>query len=252
MANHSPGWYPDALGRYAQRYYDGNAWTEHVADAAGNRGIDPVQGAAAPASSGGFAPPASSAVGGPGAPGSTSAPSAATGGTWSATGPSPAPHGGPGTAATPAPAGSGGVAVTVGLLVAGVGALLTLLGQFALDYWSADGVGVTLGDIADAPSGADINGLASAYADVGRFLGLLVIALAIVAVLRLPALKQYDQQLPMIAAVVAGVWGLWHLIGLFLAPDPGGPAVAGFLGVIGYAALAAGQFLRQPLGTTAR
>ncbi len=40
MAN--PGWYPDASGRFWQRFHDGVRWTEHIVDDRGNRGTDPV------------------------------------------------------------------------------------------------------------------------------------------------------------------------------------------------------------------
>lgn len=40
-----PGWHPDPLGRNAQRYWDGQQWTEHAADAAGNMTVDPIAGA---------------------------------------------------------------------------------------------------------------------------------------------------------------------------------------------------------------
>ncbi len=40
MSQVSPGWYPDPSGNYAQRYHDGTRWTEHVADAAGQRSVD--------------------------------------------------------------------------------------------------------------------------------------------------------------------------------------------------------------------
>jgi len=36
------GWYPDPSGQFAQRWWDGAGWTEHVADAAGQMGVDPV------------------------------------------------------------------------------------------------------------------------------------------------------------------------------------------------------------------
>lgn len=35
------GWYPDPAGRHEQRYWDGSAWTEHIADA-GTAGSDPL------------------------------------------------------------------------------------------------------------------------------------------------------------------------------------------------------------------
>ena len=49
MSQVSPGWYPDPSGRYAQRYHDGTRWTEHVADAAGQRSVDNPEAQAAPA-----------------------------------------------------------------------------------------------------------------------------------------------------------------------------------------------------------
>jgi len=36
-----PGWHPDPVGRHQHRYWDGTAWTEHVADN-GTSGVDPV------------------------------------------------------------------------------------------------------------------------------------------------------------------------------------------------------------------
>jgi hypothetical protein len=50
MSQVSPGWYPDPSGRFAQRYHDGSRWTEHVADAQGNRDTDAPVGQAGPAS----------------------------------------------------------------------------------------------------------------------------------------------------------------------------------------------------------
>ncbi len=38
------GWHPDPLGRQAQRYWDGQQWTEHVADQSGNMSTDPLDG----------------------------------------------------------------------------------------------------------------------------------------------------------------------------------------------------------------
>ncbi len=50
MSQVSPGWYPDPSGRFAKRYHDGARWTEHVADAQGNRATDVPAGQAGPAS----------------------------------------------------------------------------------------------------------------------------------------------------------------------------------------------------------
>lgn len=46
MSQVTPGWYPDPSGRFAQRYHDGGRWTEHVADAGGNRSTDAPAGQA--------------------------------------------------------------------------------------------------------------------------------------------------------------------------------------------------------------
>jgi hypothetical protein len=53
MSQVSPGWYPDPSGRFVQRYHDGNRWTEHVADAQGNRDTDAPVGQAGSASQAG-------------------------------------------------------------------------------------------------------------------------------------------------------------------------------------------------------
>ncbi len=142
---------------------------------------------------------------------------------------------------------AGGVTVSVGMLVAGVGAILALLSIFALDYWKAGDFGLTLGDIADAPGSAGINALASSYAGFGRFLAVLAIVAVVVAVLRLPRLAAINDRLPMIATSVAGVFALWHLVGLFVAPDGAGMALTGLLGFVGLAGLATAPFLGQPL-----
>ena len=130
--------------------------------------------------------------------------------------------------------------------------LLALASILVLDYWKAGSIGITLGDIADAPDDAGINGLASAYAGFGRFLALLAVVAVVVAVLRLPALAAMNERLSLIASVVAGVFALWHLVGLFVAPDGAGMAVTGLLGVVGLAGLAAAPFLRQPLASVTK
>ncbi len=39
-----PGWYPDPMGRHEYRWYDGNAWTDHVSSG-GVQSTDPLQAA---------------------------------------------------------------------------------------------------------------------------------------------------------------------------------------------------------------
>ena len=38
-------WHPDPSGQYAQRYWNGAAWTEHVIDRSGQRTVDPAMAA---------------------------------------------------------------------------------------------------------------------------------------------------------------------------------------------------------------
>lgn len=42
MTQSAPGWHPDPAGRFAQRYHDGSAWTEHVVDGGGSQSTDRV------------------------------------------------------------------------------------------------------------------------------------------------------------------------------------------------------------------
>ena len=41
MSAHPPDWYPDPAGRHEYRYWDGNAWTDQVADH-GRQSVDPM------------------------------------------------------------------------------------------------------------------------------------------------------------------------------------------------------------------
>ena len=80
---------------------------------------------------------------------------------------------------------------------------------------------------------------------------------AILAILRLPQLPQLNNipNLPIIAAAVCGVFAVWHLLAMFATPEAGGveldvsPTIGAWLGLVGWIALAAGQFLRQPIGS---
>ena len=42
------GWFPDPAARHAQRYFDGERWTEHVATTTGEMATDPIWLAAPP------------------------------------------------------------------------------------------------------------------------------------------------------------------------------------------------------------
>jgi hypothetical protein len=107
--------------------------------------------------------------------------------------------------------------------------------------------GLNLSDIADVEGDKPV--ALDTYASIGRWLALLVVAGAIVTSLRLPAMAQYPQ-LPLIAAIVVGVFLVWSALAIFIGPEEvdTGPAIGGIVGLVGYAGLAGAQFLEQPIG----
>jgi hypothetical protein len=158
-----------------------------------------------------------------------------------------------------APGGAtGAFTPTIGLIVAGIGGLLVLLSLFVLDFLKVTAQGFsdsgTLGEVAD---GDGAEAALDLYASLGRFLGLLVVIVAVLAVLKLPQLPQLNNipNLPIIVAAVCGVFAVWSLLAMFTGVDaPAGfevdvsPAIGGWLGLVGWVGLAAGQFLPQPVG----
>ena len=231
MSEFPAGWYPDGSGRFAQRYYDGQAWTEYVLDAGGNSGTDPV-GLGAPAQYGDQrdqAAPTGSWISG-----ASARPSSVR----------RQPHV-PSSQRPP-----GGQQVTVGHLITAVGVVLLLLSLFVLDFLASDSERADLGEIADAPG--DVAGfLLGSYAGVGRFLALLVIAAAVVATLSLRALGSFATRLPLIVAIVCAVFALWHLLAMLVHGDiDASPSFDAFLGLVAYGALAGGAYVRRPLIVT--
>jgi hypothetical protein len=365
MSQVSPGWYPDPSGRFAQRYHDGTRWTEHVADAQGNRATDVPAGQAGPASYAGSTQPYGQAGQRPSDPygqqsagydrgyGGQSRRDQGYGGeapggdqgyaprsgrdqgygqegpggdqgygqrpgepSWSqGTGPGsrPAqpgvrargrewprsqgtgPGGGEGWAGARAggqatrpdwrPAGQGpgaprydtgrhyeqptaygrpdyayappdssrGFTPTIGLIAAAGGAVLLLLSLFGFDFLELSFPGlsqsVSLGDVAgDFGEGAPA--ALATYADFGRFLAVLVIVLAIVAVSNVVPQLRDISALPAMVAVICGGFALWHLLAMLASGEDGldiSPTFGAILGLVGYVALAAAPFLRQPV-----
>jgi hypothetical protein len=329
MSQVSPGWYPDPSGRFAQRYHDGTRWTEHVADAGGQRSIDNPegQGQAAPAatsyggaaqqqggqgwgdqgygqaqqSSSGDSWPAggggqqgygqqadqgygqqagagygqSSGEGWPAAGGGQQGYGQPSGG-WQAAGGQqgygqpPGQGYGPGGYGQPAyGSATSGITPTFGLIAAGVGGLFVLLSLFVLDFLevSVEGFGSEGGSLGDVGDGAET--VLSLYSSLGRFLGLLVVVAVVVAILRpaqvVPFLEKIPS-LPIIIAVVCGVFAVWSLVAAFTGVDTSGaaaglpegvdvpgvdvsPALGAYVGFVGWIALAASPFLKQPLGS---
>jgi Protein of unknown function (DUF2510) len=142
---------------------------------------------------------------------------------------------------------------TIGLVVAGVGAVLLLLSLFGLNFLELSFPGlsrsISLGDIAgDFGDGAPA--ALATYADFGRFLAILVAVLAILAVARVVPRLRDISALPAIVAVACGAFALWHVLAMLASGEEGvdvSPTFGAILGLLGYVALAAGPFLRQPL-----
>jgi hypothetical protein len=249
MSQVSPGWYPDPSGHFAQRYHDGTRWTEHVADAGGNRSVDnpdaPAQAAGSYGAQQGYG---QQGYGQPGDQGYGQQGYGQPGYGQPGYGQPGYGYGAPGAA-------SGGITPTVGLIAAGVGALLVLISLFGLDFLQIKVSGVStfkfgLGDVSDA--GGNIPAAIDTYASFGRFLAVLAVAFAILAILRLPQIPQLANlpNLAIIAAGVTGVFALWHLAAMFTSVEgaDASPAIGAIIGLLGYAGVIAGQFLKQPLG----
>lgn len=221
-------WYPDPTGRYAQRYFDGQQWTSHVAGRDGTQSQDPTPiDPAIPAPGAAPAPPPPTAAAPP--------PAAATHAPPSAASPSPS--------AAPA---SGSTVIGPGLILSGIGALLTLLAMFAFD-WLSDGPFALdrseIADLIDAFSGfggeTDLSFLTEAFFNFGWIVVLLA-AIAALAAPFVPALK-----VPV--AIVCFIGAAWVL---FAAVDVGDGmsdlAIGTYLGVGGPALAAVGALISQP------
>jgi hypothetical protein len=160
---------------------------------------------------------------------------------------------------------SSGFTPTVGLIVAAVGGLLTLLSLFVLDFMKITVDGGEFGSNSDSGPLGDMTGEGSpamldSYGSIGRLLALVVIAFAIAAAANLPQLANFAQA-KIAAAGAAGLFLLWHVVAMLSKPETGevglgegidlstSPAIGGIIGVLGYGALIAGQFLQQPVGS---
>jgi hypothetical protein len=230
-----PGWYPDPRRRFAQRYHDGTAWTEHVRDARDIPSVDPMP-TTVPVEPG-VSPMAPEAPVGPPPPdyGYRSGPPVAPG--WD------------GPLLPPAP---DGTAMTLGILGAAatvVGGLLVLLSLYVLDFLDISAMnqtfGVDLADVADTPSGADLPLVLDTYATFGRYLAvLLIVAAVLVPLLGLTSAAGGQQTLLVLAIMVSvagGAFFFWHLLAaLSDVGEPVGPAAGAWMGLAGYLGVAGG------------
>jgi hypothetical protein len=140
-----------------------------------------------------------------------------------------------------------------------------LLSLFVLDFLKVEfdmggfGSGSESGSLGDM-SGDGAPAMLDSYASIGRLLAILVIAFALASAAQVPQLAKVGQA-PIIAAGLVGLFLLWSVVAMLSKPDAGelgvgdistSPAIGGIVGVLGYGALIAGQFLRQPVGGTSR
>jgi hypothetical protein len=155
-------------------------------------------------------------------------------------------------------AASGGFTLTIGLIVAGVGALLVFASLFVLDFLTAkvsaggfsQSTSISLGDVSNLGTG-DTPFAIDSYASFGRLLAILVVLAAVAATFVPKLIPTFPKipSLPIIVAAVVGVFLLWHVAAMFTSEEGVdiSPAIGAIIGVLGYAAVIAGQFLTQAL-----
>ena len=130
-----------------------------------------------------------------------------------------------------------------GLVVAGIGALLVLLSDFALTWFSV-GIDVNLSDLRDiASESEDVSFVVDQYLQWGYLLGLAAVGLA-VAALFVPSLR--------VAGFAAtAVMAVWHAYTVY---DTGNevisPEIGAWLGAVGLAACAVALLLPRPQAAT--
>lgn len=208
-------WFPDPSGRFAQRFFDGSHWTEHVVGASGTTVADPLSGSFPP-------PPPPSAVAAPAAPVS---PHVST------------------VAAEPR------TLSWVGVATAGVGAALAALSLYALDW--ADGT--TAGDLRDGfpdplPDGLPFEDVLSiTYLRWGGLVLLLMVVVALVAVGR-GISRQDGDGIRLVGAAIAALAATVHtvtVVRLFRGPGPD-PSLGAWLGTVGFLVVVVGLAIAAP------
>jgi hypothetical protein len=249
MNSMQPGWYPDPFGRFARRYHDGRAWTEHVADQQGTQLSD--------------AAPVSGQLGGPGPgferPAAPQWQQPAPQPQWS----QPAQPTWTQQPAQPVVTTGPGISAFIGVIIAGVGGLLVLLGLFALDWLKVAGQSGNRSDVADLIDfikdlGGDPNILSNTFFSFGWIIAILVALGAVAASLfKLQALR-------IAVAAVVGLVFLWTLFGwlnfnAYLSNDSNAQAlsidstsllIGGWVTLLGLAACAVGAVIGGPLPTS--
>ena len=237
-------WYADPTGRHAQRYWDGQRWTGHVAGADGVQAEDPQ--------------PLDASTSPPGAPTATQ-PSAAAPApgqvheNWSA----PAPAEAAPAAATTST--SGGFSVTPGLILSAIGAVATLVAMLALDWLDVGVAGGLTGEGGGISDINDIVSLTGPFSPDVLFLsewffsfGWIVALIAAVAALA----TSFVSALKLPVAAVCALSAAWAVVATFdvastLEDDFGmgtsfDPALGLWVGVGGLVVAAVGALISKP------
>lgn len=245
-------WYADPTGRHAQRYWDGQRWTGHVAGADGVQAEDsePVDPATPP----------------PGTP-TAAAPAPAPAPQPSAAAPAPGQvheNWSPPTGAAAAPAAVGttssssGPAVSAGLIVSAVGAIATLVAVFVLDWIDVgiagglSGEGGGIGDIDDILGlpgfSPDVLFLSEWFFSFGWIVALLAAVAAVVT--------SFVSAIKVPVAAVCALCAAWAVVATFdvastLEDDFGmgtsfDPAIGLWVGAAGLVVAAVGALISKP------
>lgn len=279
-----PGWHADPYGRFARRYHDGQAWTEHVADDQGAQRVDPVGASAGGAgpwsqpsvSSPGWQAPPSPAAAAP--PASASPPGFAPPG-FGVTGPPVATptQAYPVQATTLAGATAGGAPAParaerrgvgwVGVILALAGAALVAVGLFGLDWLSLDDETSNRSQISGLLDDIDAQGGSPSIFSTTFFAWGWIVTLVVagVVVLATLVLRAGGRILAAVLALVALAWVLfgWLNLRAYLNNDFNndalgfggesfGPEIGGWITVAGFGLLALGALLGGPLAARRR
>lgn len=134
---------------------------------------------------------------------------------------------------------SGSALPVPALVVVGVGALLVVLSDFALT-WFSSGIDAKLSDLRDfAGESDDVPFFVDQYLSWGWLVGLAVVGLAVLAVFN-PRVRVWA----LAAAVVMAVWHGWTVYDT--GSDRISPEIGAWLGAVGFAACAVALLLPRP------
>jgi hypothetical protein len=220
------GWFPDPTGRFAQRWYDGVAWTDNVVGANGSVVADPLPQGGAP-----YPPPPPMPRAAP--PAQQGVPQYSPAPGWQARGPQSS--------------GRARYAPGIGLPVGLAGLVCAVLSLFVLNWAKADNS--TFLDLGKAArkAGSDNYPYQAAYiyaAWAGFVFFAVVLVLVLLAGLPIPRNAAGNTYARVIGAVVAGGAAVLHTATVAeVFKGPISPQLGAWLGVAGYLVVVLGLVL---------